>query len=150
MAATEQRRRLRLRLVGLLHQLAVVSGAAMTAAANALATMAQYQIFFTCLLAFLLLDEPFDLDYTAISWLLVIAVCGVLGYTILRGLREAQARFELQALNEEVKELSVCGLNKALLLSFLRIYSHHYSDKPLYLRCHAFSITILLTIGGAR
>ena len=73
---------------------------------DALATMAQYQIFFTSLLAFLLLDEPFNVDYEAVAWLLVFATVAVLLFALRRSVREAQARLDLRALNEEVALLA--------------------------------------------
>ena len=62
---------------------------------NVLATTAQYYVFFASLLAFLLVAKSFNLNESAMAWLLVVATLVVLILAVRRGVRDEKERRRL-------------------------------------------------------
>jgi hypothetical protein len=75
---------------------------------NAIALGAQYQIFFTYVMAFILTADPFvfnDGDKTSLSSLLLVLNLAVFLLAILQASKEAAARADLKAHQEQVFNL---------------------------------------------
>ena len=73
---------------------------------NAIATAAQYQIFFTYFMAFMLLVRPFKQNNSAIAWLLILANLAVFVVAFKRAKTELDRRQELKTLQDETVKLA--------------------------------------------
>ncbi len=73
---------------------------------NAIASAAQYQVFFTYFVAFIIVAEPFDSDNSALSVILVLVNIAVFYVAFKRAKNELKSRRELTKLQEHTKKLA--------------------------------------------
>lgn len=64
------------------------------------------QILFTYFMAFIISDDPFNTDNSAIAAVLLVANFAVFGFAYKRAYRELEARWELQGLHAKTIELA--------------------------------------------
>ena len=73
---------------------------------NAIASAAQYQVFFTYFIAFIIVAEPFNSDNSALSVVLLFANLAVFYVAFKRARSELDSRRNLSKLQEQTKALA--------------------------------------------